>query len=397
MYTRTFTLKQHTPIIHFQHDQDGATLRASEVKPKLDRYIIEILGLSKITKQDNGTQKEIPKDEYKYLFINNGKDHLALDYKMRIVGSNNIKHINTIIIPPNEDKCVKDNEIIKLTISTYNIDIINKLSLNLNLFFILNNFGKRQSKGFGCFYTIDTIEEDIINCGKTIYKYNLGNFRNTNTQFYDIITRKWRELKSGHNLPGSYKKSQIFKYMFNKEMRWDKRFFKIKINELIKSRINKDFKLALRRDNYDPIDIATDEDIPDIHEEIYNDWVDNTEYSDMYFFGRAMLGLAEHYEFMTTDNTIIYKIVVKSDNIERFKSPIIFKIFNNSIYSFIDNEITSNILNKKFTFDLIKKNRITKKDLSKINNFCELNTPLEFSLEEFIENHFEQVNFEQIN
>ncbi|HEC99336.1 MAG TPA: hypothetical protein ENN18_03005 [Proteobacteria bacterium] len=32
-------LKQHTPIIHFQHDQKGATLRATELKPKLDRYI----------------------------------------------------------------------------------------------------------------------------------------------------------------------------------------------------------------------------------------------------------------------------------------------------------------------------------------------------------------------
>ena len=36
-----FTLRQHTPMIHFQHDQDGATLRATEVKPKLDRFIVE--------------------------------------------------------------------------------------------------------------------------------------------------------------------------------------------------------------------------------------------------------------------------------------------------------------------------------------------------------------------
>ena len=41
MYKLEFTLKEHTPIIHFQHDQDGATLRATEVKPKLDRFIIK--------------------------------------------------------------------------------------------------------------------------------------------------------------------------------------------------------------------------------------------------------------------------------------------------------------------------------------------------------------------
>lgn len=31
----TAILKQHTPMIHFQHNESGATLRASEVKPLL--------------------------------------------------------------------------------------------------------------------------------------------------------------------------------------------------------------------------------------------------------------------------------------------------------------------------------------------------------------------------
>ena len=34
-----FTLKQHTPIIHFQSEQAGATLRATELKPKLDKFL----------------------------------------------------------------------------------------------------------------------------------------------------------------------------------------------------------------------------------------------------------------------------------------------------------------------------------------------------------------------
>ncbi|MBK9152255.1 MAG: hypothetical protein IPM26_15270 [Saprospiraceae bacterium] len=37
----TFALRQHTPIIHFQHEQEGATLRATELKPKLDLFIIK--------------------------------------------------------------------------------------------------------------------------------------------------------------------------------------------------------------------------------------------------------------------------------------------------------------------------------------------------------------------
>ena len=41
MHKLEIKLKQHTPLIHFQHDQEGATLRASEVKPKLDKFIVE--------------------------------------------------------------------------------------------------------------------------------------------------------------------------------------------------------------------------------------------------------------------------------------------------------------------------------------------------------------------
>ena len=44
MKTLKVTLKQHTPLIHFQHDQYGATLRASEVKPRFDKYLTQTIG-----------------------------------------------------------------------------------------------------------------------------------------------------------------------------------------------------------------------------------------------------------------------------------------------------------------------------------------------------------------
>lgn len=39
-HQHSFILRQHTPMIHFQHKQAGATLRPSELKSKLDRFII---------------------------------------------------------------------------------------------------------------------------------------------------------------------------------------------------------------------------------------------------------------------------------------------------------------------------------------------------------------------
>ena len=76
MHTLKVTLKQHTPLIHFQHDQDGATLRASEVKPKLDRFILTKLG--------NGNYQEGVKQAKANGWLVGKGEHPALDYKMRI-------------------------------------------------------------------------------------------------------------------------------------------------------------------------------------------------------------------------------------------------------------------------------------------------------------------------
>ena len=72
-------LKQHTPIIHFQHYQEGATLRASELKPKLDKFLIEKLKLTAV--DDRG--RIVPKREYLKWF--NNKEKLSLDYKVKII------------------------------------------------------------------------------------------------------------------------------------------------------------------------------------------------------------------------------------------------------------------------------------------------------------------------
>lgn len=96
MQTLKVTLKQHTPLIHFQHDQDDATLRASEVKPKLDRYIIE-----NVFDNDYDSCKEFlvgydfkKPDKLKDKFASGYK---ALDYKMRVEDDlqDNILYMNT--------------------------------------------------------------------------------------------------------------------------------------------------------------------------------------------------------------------------------------------------------------------------------------------------------------
>lgn len=44
MYKKVFNLEQITPMWHFQGDDPNCCLRATEVKPKLDKFIIKSLG-----------------------------------------------------------------------------------------------------------------------------------------------------------------------------------------------------------------------------------------------------------------------------------------------------------------------------------------------------------------
>ena len=100
-----FTLKQHTPIIHFQSDQVGATLRATELKPKFDRFLLENI-------------KDLP-------FKKTASGEKSLSYKIKIIAYNN--NIETIEkINPKNQKEIPDplffgnmgNNIVKKKICT---------------------------------------------------------------------------------------------------------------------------------------------------------------------------------------------------------------------------------------------------------------------------------------
>ncbi len=126
MHKLEITLKQHTPIIHFQHDQDGATLRASEVKPKLDRFIY-----NKWLQEENGNKEEVFK-KYGHLTVGYTKakfkkeveafDKLsrekktsflesfkwALNYKMRITPAIDMKKLHVFEMNVPEKKRIKN-------------------------------------------------------------------------------------------------------------------------------------------------------------------------------------------------------------------------------------------------------------------------------------------------
>lgn len=263
MYKLQFTLKQHTPLIHFQHDQEGATLRATEVKPKLDRFIIKELGLV-----ENGK----PKEEYKHWFINEGKQHLALDYKMRVenIGQRDENQKFDLyedtqeqevkkrykmrgnypmvlanmtgqpLIQDLKDSIVYDR--LKCTIISFDLQLRDYIKGLIVEFFATTNFGNRSNKGFGS-YTISKLEQEAI-----AWEHNI---LATNTHYLEMVTTESRKvmeiidyfykwLKSGVNYSwfqskchaGRYEKSLLFQYLDNStatvppKFSWEKRWLK---------------------------------------------------------------------------------------------------------------------------------------------------------------------------
>ena len=278
MKTLAITLKQHTPLIHFQHSQKGATLRATEVKPKLDRFVLTALG--------NGNYEAgIEEAKNKGWLIGKKCEHPALNYKIKIEAGDNhdieIPYIGTRLknnktvhecenypmllsnMGGKEDKEGLVNfsfyETIEVTITIINKnkaveeEIFDTIKSNIKLFFAHNNFGQRSSKGFGSFTVCKINEEDVSWKHAEVYdRVRFMRYKNVSTEIdydtikkiFDVIDFYWKWLKSGINYTkrrcnngnitrsdaDRYKKSYLYEYLKSKGKTWEKRKVKTGLN-----------------------------------------------------------------------------------------------------------------------------------------------------------------------
>lgn len=434
MYTLTVKLKQHTPLIHFQHDQDGATLRASEVKPKLDKFI-----LSKLTPEERIQGKNDG-----WIKSKNGKSWL--DYKMKIRAEGTLKEYliasllsPTKIFDKNNNKIEKENlpfqllestpffaqekvnasinqndlpiflktrnendkynytynddnwelidkkgliwNAIEMTIFSLHDTLIQKIDNLIAEFLICTNFGTRSSKGFGSFTRLENKKQKkeqeqkniALNCLKSNYKFvyskNCKN-KDLNTIF-NTVKEDYQKIKSGINHNG-YFKSILFCYAVEKMkgIRWEKRFFKKASKDQL---CNCNRKLIFKNN-------------PIYDHEGNTAWDDPKKYDYRYL--RAVLGLAEQYEFLLKDNNgnrdnknkLIVKPQMNNKVIERYESPLLIKIINDVIY-IVGNEINQEILNKEFNISYM----VGDISLSVSDEYNTINTPESFCLSEFMD------------
>lgn len=381
MYKLKILLKQHTPLIHFQGTQPGACLRASEVKTKLDRFLLN--NYSSCFKNGNPFDSRF--------FIDS--EHKALNYKLRIRPVNGVEHrevealqrkngtgvryvpvVTSYFAPAVEDKTEKTKPVkflwfgeLEAEFFSYDCCLLNAIKKCAQRFFAVTNFGARTSKGFGSFtvskiikdgeiFNIESCSKDLL-IGRTYIKFEFNDIKvnpcnrkqelQQSFLLLEYAYTLYQVLKSGINHKGYEPSFLVKRYWHSKhpKIRAEKAFIKSKILE--------------------------EAELKEIETKNRGNGTNHYNYKE-YRYVRAMLGLAPHTVFRLKNNNGDIKILHQSvdQSVERFRSPVTIKILDNNVY-FIAEKIPDELFNREFCFS---RNRKT----------CEIKTPEEFNLEELL-------------
>lgn len=349
-WQKEYKLVQHTPLIHFQHSEPHACLRATEVKPKLDRFLIE--QLEKDDRFGDG--------RWKKWFVGDGSQQ-SFDYMMRItpnseqvdrtqsieraiakIENQDYKHFhgihknyfgNMASEKKREEKKKAIRETFKeslfykdgltLTIRCFIPELLTLIDEHIRGFFMMHNFGTRQRKGFGSF-TVDISTEpnapkgfDLVGkyCPNAYYCKLDGNV-NANA-LLDAVWVISAFLRSGFNLNNNNKENAasnirekdyvrgfVFRY-FQREknpLANDKAFVKQKVLRNV-------YNEATRGEHLHP-------------------YGNNVRYR----YVRGLLGTNENSRFCrdprgeTREDRTVHNIYIHSaEGVERFPSPLLFK------------------------------------------------------------------------
>lgn len=338
-WQKEYKLVQHTPLIHFQHSEPHACLRATEVKPKLDRFLIE--QLEKDDRFGDG--------RWKKWFVGDGSQQ-SFDYMMRITpNSEQVERTQSIERaiaraehrPPNanlheihknyfgnmasgnniqdtvhaiqetfkESLFYKDG--LTLTIRCFIPELLTFIDEHIRGFFMMHNFGTRQRKGFGSF-TVDISTKpnepkgfDLVGkyCPNAYYCKLDGNVNAD--ALLDAVWVISAFLRSGFNRgEGNYVRGFVFRY-FQREknpLANDKAFVKQNVLRNV-------YNEATRGEHLHP-------------------YGNNVRYR----YVRGLLGTNENSRFCraprgeTREDRTVHNIYIHSaEGVERFPSPLLFK------------------------------------------------------------------------
>ncbi|HCI55619.1 MAG TPA: hypothetical protein PL107_08070 [Candidatus Marinimicrobia bacterium] len=261
----TVEIKQHTPIIHSHYGHPDETLRATEIKSKINHYLREIrINYPRYKVHIDLTSNLLRREPPSKLYLGNMEKNGYKNNKPKVLYRYAYENI-TVTFNTYFNEGLKEN--------------INKV---LSKTLCLENFGSRSNKGFGCF----TLKNTEIALFEQILRQNIEGTilcwddNNDIDKVYRHVSNVYQAIKSGFG-HGINKSSILSKYFSNKNILWERA-------EIYKYFFNK------KEAGYD------------IKQKKYV---------------RALLGIPK--EITWGDETIS----ISSEDIKRIQSPIIFKIF----------------------------------------------------------------------
>lgn len=407
------TLRQDTPMWHFRPNEKGCCLRASEVKPKLDKFLTDKLG--------SGV-------EDKWKLMNQGdKKSTHLDYKMtfdvigectEIEGVFNIKKQKYDPFPlffgnignGEKKKLIYYSEGIRMTIFSLHSDLVEKIDTYICKFFACHSFGTRQSKGFGCFYptSIKLNDKDsqhmekCLDVIKTLAQYKFEVNKDSFVELFKGIEYFHKLIRSGINLPKFYFKSFMFFYAKHKGSNWEKPqirhyFGLLDDNSYFKKQYEK--KCDQRKIEYEDKDgkkqvKQSDKNCPrESMKEDYNTFGNSQPYKftkdkDGYIpLFRDALGLSgtQSWSYYNAEVNITDSQTDKNKKVTRFKTPFLYRPVKNSngsytIYIIFDKDYREKLDKLKEVKFKIEANKIVNKNKEPINDCLKAKIYQDFDL-----------------
>ena len=340
-------LFQHTPIIHFQPHQKGATLRATDLKHAMNEILgREIKYKLRIEKTVEGENK--PPNKALFYFG---------DIKQKSV---NKKGVVSEISHVKEKMALSGQNPRVYVDAFYNDELEKELLQTLEIALVLNNFGTRNTKGAGGYFIKDKSREyfeEVLkkhvkskyNC--PIYYWDWTNCSeieealNSIKIFYSLLKTGITAKSNKRGYRTDYT-SLLYKYFLAKGITWER------------DKIKKSWRIGHN----------TRTEIPGDH-------------SDNHKFVRALFGTGTFNKWMRDvgiNDELTVNIKFPTD-VERIPSPIIFKLFNEiekkkmvRIYFWWDSSYKT-ILGKEFKFSAKDKIDIP------------IEIPTDFDIENFID------------
>lgn len=297
-FRRVYHLKGQTPLIHFQSDQLYCTLRATEVKPRLDAFL-----------QAHASDRIDPSWRLK-----RAEHRPSLKYQMHIVRDGGTLYVDFSKTPDYPAyygnavgrRCLLGN--VQVTIICTIPALRDLIDEYIGEFFLINNFGALKSKGFGSYIVEDRngTPDEIAALLKR--EYGVAHCYAVDAEKpFRVINVIRSVIKSGLNLThiaseGGYERSLLFTYLHDvcglgNEKAW------IKQTGLVHT-----------------VDTRRHPDEP----------------SHPPRYARALLGVTTGFRFRKNEGGAeLVRVKSPDRTVKRHRSPLMFKVVGQTIYFFM--------------------------------------------------------------